>query len=216
MMHCSLSLSVHHRESGILQPNRIHRLPQHPRDPDTGRVRLRAPPPLPYQSDQAPHSGRIEHTQSVLQQQQQHGPGVHGNQSLSDTGSPLPQRSSNTQNSRLQGDNAFVLGGPGAPGGEGADHALDLLPELTNPDELLSYLGPPTSPTTAATTCCHCLRTTDSLHAPHTVVTFQSRLRPPSVRCSPAPHSTQSTTGENGRTLSPPVMTMKNTTSILN
>ncbi|KAG7218762.1 hypothetical protein INR49_007299 [Caranx melampygus] len=78
MMHCSLSLSVHHRESGILQPNRIHRLPQHPRDPDTGRVRLRAPPPLPYQSDQAPHSGRIEHTQSVLQQQQQqqqqHGP----------------------------------------------------------------------------------------------------------------------------------------------
>ena len=29
-----------HREPGILQPNGIHRLPQHSRHPDTGRVRL--------------------------------------------------------------------------------------------------------------------------------------------------------------------------------
>uniref|UniRef100_A0A8C4DTX4 SP-RING-type domain-containing protein n=1 Tax=Dicentrarchus labrax TaxID=13489 RepID=A0A8C4DTX4_DICLA len=95
------------------------------------------PPPLPYQSEQAPHSGRIEHAHNILQQ---HGSGVHGNQSLGDAGSPLPQRNANAQNSRLQNEGSFGLGGPGAPGGEG------LLPELTNPDELLSYLGPPDLP----------------------------------------------------------------------
>lgn len=117
-----------------------------------------------------PHSGRIDHSQNLLQQ---HGSAVHGNQSLGDAGSPLPQRNSSSQNSRLQTEGSFTLGGPGAPGGEGADHALDvsgnlltrsssncqrriincfvscvtkLLPELTNPDELLSYLGPPDLP----------------------------------------------------------------------
>ncbi|XP_035485874.1 zinc finger MIZ domain-containing protein 2-like isoform X1 [Scophthalmus maximus] len=101
------------------------------------------PPPLPYQSDQAPHAGQMEHTQHIMQQ---HSSGVHGNQGLCDAGNLLPQRNTNTQNSRLQSDSSFALGGPGAPGGEGADHALDLLPELTNPDELLSYLGPPDLP----------------------------------------------------------------------
>lgn len=79
---------------------------------------------------QPPHSGRIEHSQNILQQQHQHGSGVHGNQSLGDAGSPLPQRNSNTQNSRLQSDGSFGLGGPGAPGGEGADHALDVSANL--------------------------------------------------------------------------------------
>uniref|UniRef100_A0A3B4Y2U5 Zinc finger MIZ-type containing 2 n=1 Tax=Seriola lalandi dorsalis TaxID=1841481 RepID=A0A3B4Y2U5_SERLL len=134
--------------------------PNTPGTPTLGEYASGPPPPLPYQSDQihvlllylssspvlrhrqAPHSGRIEHPGNVLQQQQ-HGSGVHGNQSLGDAGSPLPQRNSNTQTSRLQGDGSFGLGGPGAPGGEGADH---LLPELTNPDELLSYLGPPDLP----------------------------------------------------------------------
>lgn len=97
------------------------------------------PPPLPYQSDQA-HSGRIDHSHNLLQQ---HGSGVHGNQSLGDAGSPLSQRGAGTQNSRLQSKSSFGLGGPG---GDGADHTLDLLPELTNPDELLSYLGPPDLP----------------------------------------------------------------------
>ncbi|XP_065821371.1 zinc finger MIZ domain-containing protein 2 isoform X1 [Labrus bergylta] len=101
------------------------------------------PPPLPYQSEQTSHSGRIEHSHSILQQ---HSSGVHGNQSLGDAGSPLPQRNTNSQSSRLQSEGSFGLGGPGAPGGEGADHSLDLLPELTNPDELLSYLGPPDLP----------------------------------------------------------------------
>ncbi|XP_026210026.1 zinc finger MIZ domain-containing protein 2 isoform X4 [Anabas testudineus] len=101
------------------------------------------PPPLPYQADQTPHSGRIEHSHNILQQ---HGSGVHGTQSLGSAGSPLPPRNNNSQNSRLQSEGSFGLGGLGAPGGEGADHALDLLPELTNPDELLSYLGPPDLP----------------------------------------------------------------------
>lgn len=72
---------------------------------------------------QTPHSGRIEHSHNILQQ---HSSGIHGNQSLGDAGSPLPQRNVNTQNSRVQSEGPFVLGGPGGPGGEGADHALDV------------------------------------------------------------------------------------------
>ncbi|XP_030652752.1 zinc finger MIZ domain-containing protein 2 isoform X5 [Nomascus leucogenys] len=41
-----------------------------------------------------------------------------------------------------------VMGPPSISGaGEAPEPALDLLPELTNPDELLSYLGPPDLPT---------------------------------------------------------------------
>uniref|UniRef100_A0A669AUT5 Zinc finger MIZ-type containing 2 n=1 Tax=Oreochromis niloticus TaxID=8128 RepID=A0A669AUT5_ORENI len=101
------------------------------------------PPPLPYQSEQTGHSGQVDHSHNILQQ---HGSGVHSNPSLCDTGSPLPQRSTNTQNSLGQSEGTFGLSGPGLPVGEGTDHALDLLPELTNPDELLSYLGPPDLP----------------------------------------------------------------------
>ncbi|XP_056287903.1 zinc finger MIZ domain-containing protein 2 [Pseudoliparis swirei] len=96
-------------------------------------------PPLPYQPEQSSHSRQIEHAHSILQ---------HGG--LCDAGSPLPQRGATTQNARLQGEGPFALGGPGGPGGEGADHALDLLPELTNPDELLSYLGPPDLPSNSS------------------------------------------------------------------
>ncbi|XP_040820736.1 zinc finger MIZ domain-containing protein 2 isoform X2 [Ochotona curzoniae] len=43
-----------------------------------------------------------------------------------------------------------VLGPPSMSGaGEAPEPALDLLPELTNPDELLSYLGPPDLPTSS-------------------------------------------------------------------
>ncbi|XP_017380095.1 zinc finger MIZ domain-containing protein 2 isoform X3 [Cebus imitator] len=43
---------------------------------------------------------------------------------------------------------AGVMGPPSMSGaGEAPEPALDLLPELTNPDELLSYLGPPDLPT---------------------------------------------------------------------
>ncbi|XP_036103194.1 zinc finger MIZ domain-containing protein 2 isoform X2 [Molossus molossus] len=40
-----------------------------------------------------------------------------------------------------------TVGPPMSGAGEAPEHALDLLPELTNPDELLSYLGPPDLPT---------------------------------------------------------------------
>ncbi|XP_035996617.1 zinc finger MIZ domain-containing protein 2-like [Fundulus heteroclitus] len=115
--------------------------PNTPGTPTLGEYTSSGPPgPLPYQSEQAAHSGGIEHSHSILQQ---HVSGVRNSQSLGEAGSPLAQRSSATQNPRLQGEGAFGLG---ASAGEGADHALDLLPELTNPDELLSYLGPPDLP----------------------------------------------------------------------
>eukprot|EP00071_Canis_lupus_P038661 XP_022272218.1 zinc finger MIZ domain-containing protein 2 [Canis lupus familiaris] len=42
---------------------------------------------------------------------------------------------------------AGVMGPPMSGAGEAPEPALDLLPELTNPEELLSYLGPPDLPT---------------------------------------------------------------------
>lgn len=67
--------------------------------------------------------GRLELSQNILQQQQQqqHSSGVH-----TDTGSPPSQQNTNTQNSRLQSNSSFGLGDNGAPGGEGADPALDV------------------------------------------------------------------------------------------
>ncbi|KAM4634984.1 zinc finger MIZ domain-containing protein 2 isoform 3-T3 [Polymixia lowei] len=122
--------------------------PNTPGTPTLGEFASSGPPlPISYQSDQAPHSGRMEHSHNVLQQ---HNSGVHGNQSLGEAGSPVPQRNSNTHNSRLQAEGSFSLGGTEAPGGEGPDHSLDLLPELTNPDELLSYLGPPDLPSNSS------------------------------------------------------------------
>ena len=41
---------------------------------------------------------------------------------------------------------AGVMGPPMSGAGEAPEPALDLLPELTNPEELLSYLGPPDLP----------------------------------------------------------------------
>lgn len=41
---------------------------------------------------------------------------------------------------------ADVMGPPMPGAGEAPEPALDLLPELTNPEELLSYLGPPDLP----------------------------------------------------------------------
>lgn len=55
----------------------------------------------------------------------------------------MHSRNSN-QNPRLHTD-SFGLGGPGGPG-DVTEPGLDLLPELTNPDELLTYLGPPDLP----------------------------------------------------------------------
>ncbi|XP_035772316.1 zinc finger MIZ domain-containing protein 2-like, partial [Neolamprologus brichardi] len=117
------------------------------------------PPPLSYQSElssalltpdkppphplagQMPGSGRMDSTShgAPLQQHQQQLQGLHGNSQMGG-GNQMMQRSS--QNPRLQGDGSFGLGGSA----DVPETSLDLLPELTNPDELLSYLGPPDLP----------------------------------------------------------------------
>ncbi|XP_028653747.1 zinc finger MIZ domain-containing protein 2 [Erpetoichthys calabaricus] len=130
------------------------------------------PPPLSYQSDlpsglltpekplghplsgQMSHSGRLDPSHNPLQQQS-----LHGNPHLgSQAGPPLHARSSSqsarpqqaTMSVHGQNDNSFGsgLGIPPGPAGSGEvpEASLDLLPELTNPDELLSYLGPPDLP----------------------------------------------------------------------
>ncbi|XP_067087161.1 zinc finger MIZ domain-containing protein 2-like isoform X2 [Osmerus mordax] len=120
------------------------------------------PPPLSYQSDlpsglltpdkpsghpmsgQMSHPGRLDSSHSSLPPQQQQHHGLHGNSHMGGGGGPMmQQRNLPSQNPRLHTDN-FSLGGP--PGSDVPEPSLDLLPELTNPDELLSYLGPPDLP----------------------------------------------------------------------
>lgn len=116
-----------------------------------------APPPLSYQSELSsalltpdkppPHplagqmsvSGRLDSTSHGAPLSQQQSQGLHGNSQMGG-GNQMMQRSN--QNPRLQGDSSFTLGGSS----EVPEPSLDLLPELTNPDELLSYLGPPDLP----------------------------------------------------------------------
>uniref|UniRef100_A0A667XRA4 Zinc finger MIZ-type containing 2 n=1 Tax=Myripristis murdjan TaxID=586833 RepID=A0A667XRA4_9TELE len=88
--------------------------------------------------------GRLDSTSHGAPLSQQQPQGLHGNSHLGggNPGNQMMQRSN--QNPRLQGDGSFGLGGPG--GAEVPEASLDLLPELTNPDELLSYLGPPDLP----------------------------------------------------------------------
>ncbi|XP_029365499.1 zinc finger MIZ domain-containing protein 2-like isoform X4 [Echeneis naucrates] len=97
------------------------------------------PPPLSYQSDQMPVSGHLDSTSHGAPLSQQQSQGLHGNSQLGGS-NQMMQRSN--QNPRLQGDGSFGLGGSA----DVPEPSLDLLPELTNPDELLSYLGPPDLP----------------------------------------------------------------------
>ncbi|KAM4576035.1 zinc finger MIZ domain-containing protein 2-like isoform 2-T2 [Odontesthes bonariensis] len=108
------------------------------------------PPPLSYQPELSsalltpdkphPHqlaaqmSGRLDSTSHGAPLSQQQSQGLHGNQMM--------QRN---QNPRLQGDGPFSMGGSA----DVPEPSLDLLPELTNTDELLSYLGPPDHPSNA-------------------------------------------------------------------
>ncbi|XP_041856307.1 zinc finger MIZ domain-containing protein 2-like [Melanotaenia boesemani] len=107
------------------------------------------PPPLSYQSELSsalltpdkppPHplavqmSGRVDSIPHGAPLPQQHSQGLHGNIQMMQRSNPNP---------RLQGDVSFGLGGSA----DVPEPSLDLLPELTNPDELLSYLGPPDLP----------------------------------------------------------------------
>ncbi|KAJ6636874.1 hypothetical protein lerEdw1_013941 [Lerista edwardsae] len=129
------------------------------------------PPPISYQSDipnslltpekppapslpgQMPPSSRMDPSHTPVQQ------GLNNPNLSSQPGQQLHHRNSAPPQSRQPmgqsgsggqahgGDLAFNPG-PGMPGqpgmsgaGEGAEPSLDLLPELTNPEELLSYLG---------------------------------------------------------------------------
>lgn len=87
------------------------------------------PPPHPLAGQMSSHVDSPSHGAPLSQQQPQ---GLHGNQMM--------QRSNQTPH--LQGDASFGLTGSA----EVPEPTLDLLPELTNPDELLSYLGPPDLP----------------------------------------------------------------------
>ncbi|KAM6036168.1 LOW QUALITY PROTEIN: zinc finger MIZ domain-containing protein 2 [Theristicus caerulescens] len=125
------------------------------------------PPPISYQSDipggllapekppapplptQLPPPGRMEPSHPPVQ------PGLHNPPPGSQPAQPLHHRSTPARPPLGPPGPAHAadLAFPAAPGmagpGDGSEPALDLLPELTNPDELLSYLGPPDLPSSS-------------------------------------------------------------------
>ncbi|NXH23117.1 ZMIZ2 protein, partial [Bucco capensis] len=125
------------------------------------------PPPISYQSDvpsglltpekppapplpaQLPPPGRMEPSQPPVQA------GLHNPAVGSQPAQPLHHRSMPARPTLAPpgSRHATDLGFPPVPGmagtGDGSEPALDLLPELTNPDELLSYLGPPDLPSSS-------------------------------------------------------------------
>ncbi|KAM4676819.1 zinc finger MIZ domain-containing protein 2 isoform 1-T1 [Discoglossus pictus] len=132
--------------------------PNNPSTPSMTEFNPAAPPPISYQSDipnslmvqekqggpsmtgQVPQSGRIDPSHNSAQQL--HNPNL-SNQPAQQLQHRNPPRQTMTQPGN---ELAFNPGGvlPGA--GDGSEPPLDLLPELTNPEELLSYLGPPDLP----------------------------------------------------------------------
>ncbi|XP_017281257.1 zinc finger MIZ domain-containing protein 2 [Kryptolebias marmoratus] len=127
-----------------------------PGSPSVGNFSSPGPPPLSYQSELSsalltpdkppPHplvpqmSGRLDSTSHGAPVSQQQSQGLHSNSQLGSGSNQMMQRSN--QNPRLQGDAPFKLG----VSADVPEPSLDLFPELTNPDELLSYLGPPDLP----------------------------------------------------------------------
>uniref|UniRef100_A0A2K5KF02 SP-RING-type domain-containing protein n=1 Tax=Colobus angolensis palliatus TaxID=336983 RepID=A0A2K5KF02_COLAP len=130
------------------------------------------PPPISYQSDIPSSLLTPEKSTACLPGQMApaghldptHNPGTPGLHTSNLGAPPGPQlHHSNPPSASRQslgqaslgptGELAFspatgVMGPPSMSGaGEAPEPALDLLPELTNPDELLSYLGPPDLPT---------------------------------------------------------------------
>ncbi|XP_064494267.1 zinc finger MIZ domain-containing protein 2 isoform X2 [Pseudopipra pipra] len=101
-------------------------------------------PPLPTQ---LPPSGRMEPSHPPVQ------PGLHSTPSGIQPAPMLHPRSAVARPPLGPAAHAADLAFPPAPGmataGDGSEPALDLLPELTNPDELLSYLGPPDLPSSS-------------------------------------------------------------------
>ncbi|XP_015272550.1 PREDICTED: zinc finger MIZ domain-containing protein 2 [Gekko japonicus] len=115
-------------------------------------------PPAPSITGQMPPSSRMDPSHNPVQQ------GLNNPNLTSQPGQQLHHRNPPPPQSRQPigqsgsggqahgGDLPFnpgpgMVGQPGMPGAtEGSEPSLDLLPELTNPDELLSYLGPPDLP----------------------------------------------------------------------
>ncbi|XP_042657515.1 zinc finger MIZ domain-containing protein 2 isoform X2 [Tyto alba] len=125
------------------------------------------PPPISYQSDipvgllapekppaaplpaQLPPPGRMEPSHPPMQ------PGLHNPAPGSQPAQPLHHRNVPARpplgpaGPVHAADLAFPPASGMAGTGDGSEPALDLLPELTNPDELLSYLGPPDLPSSS-------------------------------------------------------------------
>uniref|UniRef100_A0A4W5KWZ0 Zinc finger MIZ-type containing 2 n=1 Tax=Hucho hucho TaxID=62062 RepID=A0A4W5KWZ0_9TELE len=97
--------------------------PNAPGTPNVGEFSS-GPPPLSYQADLP--SGLLTSDKPM--------------------GHPMSSQvlTSTLLNALLHTESSFGLGGPACS--EVPEPSLDLLPELTNPDELLSYLGPPDLP----------------------------------------------------------------------
>ncbi|XP_076142324.1 zinc finger MIZ domain-containing protein 1a isoform X2 [Alosa pseudoharengus] len=118
--------------------------------------------------DSMPHPGSTEPSHASMQQQSLHAPphpGSQSAQSLHHSGPPSsqpppvrqappnqqqPQPLPSSLNSQSHGSELTFHPSEGQAGGQGAsdmpEPSLDLLPELANPEELLSYLDPPDLP----------------------------------------------------------------------
>ncbi|XP_072773835.1 zinc finger MIZ domain-containing protein 2 isoform X1 [Taeniopygia guttata] len=104
-------------------------------------------PPVPPLPAQLPPPGRMEPSHPAVQT------GLHSAPSGSQPSSTLHSRGAVVRQPLGPPAHAADLVFPPAPSmaaaGDGSEATLDLLPELTNPDELLSYLGPPDLPSSS-------------------------------------------------------------------
>ncbi|XP_071273795.1 zinc finger MIZ domain-containing protein 2 isoform X1 [Agelaius tricolor] len=104
-------------------------------------------PPVPPLSAQLPPVGRMEPSHPAVQT------GLHSAPSGSQPSSTLHSRGAGVRPPlgapAHTADLVFPPASSMAAAGDGSEAALDLLPELTNPDELLSYLGPPDLPSSS-------------------------------------------------------------------
>ncbi|NWI65538.1 ZMIZ1 protein, partial [Todus mexicanus] len=146
-----------HGNPGGTSMNDFMHAPQlsHPPDMPSSMAALDKPLSHPMQ-ESIPHPGSTDQSHTSMQQ------GLHVPHPSSQSGQPLhhsgpptqqsrqppPAASSNHPHSDLTFNPSSAL--EGQAGGQGApdmpEPSLDLLPELTNPDELLSYLDPPDLP----------------------------------------------------------------------
>ncbi|XP_048146163.1 zinc finger MIZ domain-containing protein 2 isoform X2 [Corvus hawaiiensis] len=104
-------------------------------------------PPVPPLPTQLPPPGRMEPSHPAVQT------GLHNTPLGSQSAPTLHSRSAVARQPLGPPAHTADLVFPPAPSmataGDGSEPTLDLLPELTNPDELLSYLGPPDLPSSS-------------------------------------------------------------------